>query len=256
MAQHPRILVVDDDIPARDDDVRALRRAGYDVATCTTAAEVEQTAATFRPDLAVLEMVLGGVVVGPDLAQRITAQGDPLLFFVTSANGDQHRLAAFEAGADDYVVKPILREELLARVHALLRRGDRLTSVVLEVGGLVIDEGAHRVSYAGREIELSPLDFSLLAVLARHAGQVLSKARLLEIVWGYDTVDESLVEVRISIMRRRLGPTRHGSCTPCGGSATSCARVIPTELNALQAAHAARCLWVAGTAASTDGGAA
>jgi DNA-binding response OmpR family regulator len=206
MAQRPRILVVADDVRARDEDVRALRRAGYDVATCTTVPEAERTAATFRPDLAVLEMVLGGVVVGPDLARRIKVQGDPMLLFVTSASGDQDRLAAFDAGADDYVVKPLLREELLARVHALLRRGDRLTSVVMEVGGLLLDERAHLVSYAGREVGLSPLDFSLLAVLARHAGQVLSKARLLEIVWGYDVVDESLVEVHVSTMRRRLGP--------------------------------------------------
>ncbi len=98
------------------------------------------------------------------------------------------------------------RDELLARVYALLRRGDRLRSLVIEVGGLVVDERAHSVSFRGRSIELSPIDFSLLAVLARHAGQVLSKARLLEIVWGYDVVDETLVEVHVSTMRRRLGP--------------------------------------------------
>jgi two-component system, OmpR family, response regulator len=206
MAQRPRILVVDDDVPARDEDVGVLRDAGYDVATCATVPEAERTAATFRPDLAVLEMVLGGEVVGPDLARRIKAQRDTMLLFVTRAGGDEDRLSAFDAGADDYVVKPILREELLARVHALLRRGDRLTSVVIEVGGLVVDERAHRVFYGGREIELSPLDFSLLAVLARHAGQVLSKARLLDLVWGYDVVDESLVEVHVSTMRRGLGP--------------------------------------------------
>lgn len=206
MAPRPRILVVDDDVPARDEDVRALRNAGYLVAACSTVAVAERIAATFRPDLAVLEMVIGGVVAGPDLARRVRAEADPFVMFVTTASRDQDRLAAFDAGADDYVVKPILREELLARVHALLRRGGRLTSAVVEVGGLVVDERAHRVSFAGREIELSPLDFSLLAVLARHAGQVLSKARLLEIVWGYDTVDESLVEVHISTMRRRLGP--------------------------------------------------
>jgi two-component system OmpR family response regulator len=206
MAQRPRILVVDDDISVRDEAVAALRGARYDVATCATVHDAERTAATFRPDLAVLEMVLGGEVVGPDLARRIKAQGDAMLLFVTSAGGDQDRLSAFDAGADDYVVEPILHEELLARVHALLRRGDRLASVVVDVGGLVVDERAHRVFYEGREIELSPLDFSLLAVLARHAGQVLSKARLLDLVWGYDVVDESLVEVHISTMRRRLGP--------------------------------------------------
>jgi len=206
MAQSPRILVVDDDMSARDEVVRALRATGYVAAECGTVPEAERVAATFRPDLAVLEMVLDGEVVGPDLARRVSADADPLLLFVTSVTGDQDRLAAFEAGADDYVAKPILREELLARVHALLRRGGRLAAVVTVVGGLVVDERAHRVSFGGREIGLSPLDFSLLAVLARHAGQVLSKARLLEIVWGYDVIDESLVEVHMSTMRRRLGP--------------------------------------------------
>jgi two-component system OmpR family response regulator len=206
MAQRPRILVVDDDLTERDEAVGALRAAGYVVAACGTVPVAEGMAATFRPDLAVLEMVLGGEVVGPDLARRIRADADSMLLFVTGATRDEDRLAAFEAGADDYVGKPLLGDELLARVHALLRRGGRLASVVLEVGGLVVDERAHRVSYAEREIALSPIDFSRLAVLARHAGQVLSKARLLEIVWGYDTVDESLVEVHVSTMRRRLGP--------------------------------------------------
>jgi two-component system OmpR family response regulator len=206
MAQRPRILVVDDDVSARDEAVGALRTAGYVVAACGTVPVAERMAVIFRPDLVVLEMVLGGEVVGPDLARRIRADADALLLFVTNATRDQDPLAAFEAGADEYVSKPIPRDELLARVHALLRRGGRLISVVMEVAGLVVDERAHRVFFAGREISLSPIDFSLLVVLARHAGQVLSKARLLEIVWGYDVVDESLVEVHVSTLRRRLGP--------------------------------------------------
>jgi two-component system, OmpR family, response regulator len=206
MAQRPRILVVDDDLSARDEAVGALRAAGYVVAACGTVPVAERMAVIFRPDLVVLEMVLGGEVVGPDLARRIRADADALLLFVTDATRDQDPLAAFEAGADEYVSKPIPRDELLARVHALLRRGGRLISVVMEVAGLVVDERAHRVFFAGREISLSPIDFSLVVVLARHHGQVLSKARLLEIVWGYDVVDESLVEVHVSTLRRRLGP--------------------------------------------------
>jgi two-component system OmpR family response regulator len=206
MAQRPRILVVDDDVSARDEAVGALRTAGYVVAACGTGPVAERMAVIFRPDLVLLEMVLDGEVVGPDLARRIRADADALLLFVTGATRDEDRLAAFEAGADDYVSKPIPRDELLARAHALLRRGGRLISVVMEVGGLVVDERAHRVFFAGREISLSPIDFSLLVVLARHAGQVLTKARLLEIVWGYDVVDESLVEVHVSTLRRRLGP--------------------------------------------------
>jgi two-component system, OmpR family, response regulator len=205
MAQRARILVVDDDVRGRDVVVEALRSAGYVTAACATAAVAVRTASRFRPDLVVLEMMLGGGVVGSDLARRLTAVGDPLLLFATRDPSVTDRLAAFAAGADDYVVKPLVIEELLARIHALLRRGGRLSSVVTEVGRLVVDERAHRVVFAGTEIELSPTESSLLAVLARHAGQVLSKARLLELVWGYDVVDESLVEVHVSTMRRRLG---------------------------------------------------
>ena len=206
MAQHARILVVDDDVSARHEVTDALSSAGYATAACGGVAVAARVAAAFRPDLVVLEMVLDGAVVGPDLARRVTAETDPLLLFVTTDVGRADRLAAFAAGADDYVVKPIPQDELLARVHALLRRGGRLASLVTQVGELVIDERAHRVMLAGAEVELSPLDFSLLAVLARHAGQVLSKASLLELVWGDDAIDESVVEVHIGRMRRRLGP--------------------------------------------------
>lgn len=206
MTEHPRILVVDDDVRVRDDAVAVLRTDGYVVAACGSVPVAERVAETFRPDLAVLEMVLGGDVVGPDLARRVRAHVDALLLFVTRDTGGEDRMAAFAAGADDYVAKPLPRDELLARVYALLRRGDRLRSLVVEVGGLVVDERAHSVSFRERSIDLSPTDFSLLAVLARHAGQVLPKARLLEIVWGYDVVDETLVEVHVSTMRRRLGP--------------------------------------------------
>ena len=115
------------------------------------------------------------------------------------------RLAAFDTGADDYVVKPYVIEELLARVQAVLRRAGRQTSQVSQVGQLVIDEPAHRVLVGDRNNDLGPTDFALLTALARHPGQVLSKRRILELVWGYDAVDETLVEVHISILRRRLG---------------------------------------------------
>ena len=117
MPQRPRILVVDDDV-FRDEAVGALRTAGYVVAACGTVPVAERMAVIFRPDLAVLEMVLGGEVVGPDLARRIRADADALLLFVTDTTRDQDLLAAFEAGADEYVRKPIPRDELLARVHA------------------------------------------------------------------------------------------------------------------------------------------
>jgi two-component system OmpR family response regulator len=204
--RHPiRILVIDDDADTRATLAGALRNAGYQTAGCATGADAIRMAPRFMPDLLVLEMVLGGRLVGPELARRLRTQCDQLVVFVTRSGHVDHRLAGFDAGADDYVVKPYVMDELLARVRALLRRSGRTASSVTQVGRLIVDEPGRRVTFAGVRVDLRPTDFDLLAVLARHVGQVLSKARLLELVWSYDSIDENLVEVHVSILRRQLG---------------------------------------------------
>lgn len=205
MGHTTRILVVDDQVAERGHLTDALRAAGYETAACASALDAVAAAASFRPDLVILEMRQRGGVDGSALARRLRAEHDALLMFVTRDGSARGRLAGFESGADDYVVKPYLVEELLARVRAVLRRAGRLTSQVNQVGRLVVDERAHRVMFGERVVELGPTDFALLAVLARHAGQVFPKSRLLELVWGYEAVDQNLVEVHISILRRRLG---------------------------------------------------
>jgi DNA-binding response OmpR family regulator len=192
--------------PAEGQDLAdLLRDVGYVTVACSEASDAVRLAATFRPDLVMLERRLPGRLDGPALAGQLHAEGNPLVMFVTGDGSLSDRLAAYDAGADDYVVKPYEVDELLARVRALLRRTGRQESQVSQVGRLVVDEAAHRVAVDGRSVELGATDFAVLAALARHAGHVLSKRHLLELVWGYDAVEENRVEVHISILRRRLG---------------------------------------------------
>jgi two-component system OmpR family response regulator len=205
MSGPARILVVDDDADERATLVCALHERGYRTAPAEPD-EAAEVARSFRPDLVVLEMVAAGRQIGASIAHCLRAHSDPLLVFVTRDDRTASRLLAFDAGADDYVTKPYEMEELLARLRAVLRRSGRYGQSVSNVGRLIVDERAHQVEFCGRTIEVGPTDFDVLAVLARHAGQVLTKSRLLELVWGYEPYDQNLVVVRVSILRRRLGP--------------------------------------------------
>jgi two-component system, OmpR family, response regulator len=201
-----RIMVVDDDVDARESLVHALQARGYH-STAAEPAEAPALARTIRPDLVVLEMTGRGGLIGSQLAQGLREHGDPLLVFVTREERTSSRLLAFDAGADDYITKPYEVEELLARLRAVLRRSGRLGHAVSHVGRLVVEERTHVAEFDGTRLDLGPTDFRLLAALARHAGQVMSNASLLEQVWGHELHDESLVTARISLLRQRLGPT-------------------------------------------------
>lgn len=201
--------MVDDDRAVRDAVVGALA-AEHATEACGSADEAVALARGFRPDLVVLEMVLGGRVIGLELGRDLRAQADALLVFATRDTDVDDRLAAFAAGGDDYLVKPFRVDELVMRVRAVLRRAGRLASEPLVVGRLVVDEPARRVVFAGVEVVLGARDLALLAALARNAGRVVAKARLLDLVWGPEAVDGNLVEVHVSSLRRRLGPEASG----------------------------------------------
>ncbi len=200
----PRILVVEDDHSIRSALDVALRSEGYEVRALTDGVDVEEAAEEFRPDLGVLDVRLP---VGPDgytIARLLRKGSDLPLLFLTAADTVDARLAGFEAGADDYLVKPFSMAELLARTKALLRRSGRMVSAVRQVGDLVLDEGARTVRRAGKSLELTNVEYALLSVLVRHPGQVLSKSQLLTEVWGFDEYDPNVVEVHISALRRKL----------------------------------------------------
>ncbi|MGI8822767.1 MAG: winged helix-turn-helix domain-containing protein [Acidimicrobiia bacterium] len=158
----------------------------------------------FPPDLAIVDVRLPPGPDGLALARHLRTVDDLPIIFVTAADAPHERLAGFAAGGDDYLIKPFLMAELLARVGALLRRSGRLRSNLLVLGDLVIDEDARTVVRAGALVALTPTEFDLLLALARHQRKVLSKLQLLSQVRGYEAYDPNLVEVHISALRRKL----------------------------------------------------
>lgn len=195
---------MEDDDPIRSALDVALRGEGYEVRAEPDGSRLQGVVDRFRPDLAVLDVRLP---VGPDgyaMARILRESSDMPVLFLTAADGIEDRLAGFAAGADDYLVKPFSMAELLARVQALLRRAGRLASAVRQVGDVVIDEGARVVIRAGIKLDLTRTEYELLSVLAQHPGQVMSKTQLLTQVWGFDALDDNVVEVHMVALRRKL----------------------------------------------------
>jgi len=197
------ILVVEDDETTRRELVRALEDARFVVRAEQTAAGARESLLSFRPDLIVLDIGLPDVD-GLALARSIRARDSVPFIFVTSAGTEADKLTGFAAGADDYMVKPVSLPELVTRVRAVLARTNRLQRPVLRIGDLVVDEDAHTVTVKGEPVELTVIEFSLLACLCRSPGRVISKVQLLTEVWGFDHYSLNLVEVHISALRRKL----------------------------------------------------
>lgn len=199
-----RILVVEDEPAIRDGIAGALRGEGFRVCDRPDGCDLEPTVDAFRPDLAILDVMLPGGRDGFALARALREESDLPILFLTARDAPPARLQGFAVGGDDYVIKPVLLEELLARTRALLRRAGRLRASVVEVGDLVVDEGAATVVRGGTPLELTRTELRLLGYLARNRGRVLSKLQILTQVWGYDDYDPNLVEVHVSALRRKL----------------------------------------------------
>ena len=182
----------------------ALRGAGFDVRAAADGTSAVDTVASFRPDLVLLDIGLPGGVDGLTVARKIRATDNVLLVFVTGAGAEQERLRGFEVGADDYIVKPVFIPELVARVRAMLRRSNQTGRAVWRVGDLTVDEDAHTVTMCDEPVELTALEFALLACLCRTPGRVISKVQLLTEVWGFDHFSLNVVEVHVSALRKKL----------------------------------------------------
>jgi two-component system, OmpR family, response regulator MprA len=201
-----RILVVDDDRPVRESLRRSLTFNGYDVELAADGFEALRAVAANRPDAMVLDVMMPGLD-GLATCRRLRSVGDDLpVLVLTARDAVSDRVAGLDAGADDYLPKPFALEELLARLRALLRRthGDVTDDESLTFADLSLDPGTREVRRGDRQIRLTRTEFSLLELLLRNPRQVLSRARILEEVWGYDfPTTENSLEVYIGYLRRK-----------------------------------------------------
>ena len=199
-----RVLLVEDDALTREVLSAALAGSGFEVHAEPDGTRVERAAVTFKPDIALIDMRLGDGVDGITVARRLKGTDDFPLLFLTSATAIEDVLAAYDVGGDDYVVKPFVMAELVARMRAVLRRSGRKDRTVFELGDLRIDADGHSVVRAGQAIDLTHREFALLVEMCRHPGIVLSKLQLLTSVWGFEQYDLNVVEVHVSALRRKL----------------------------------------------------
>lgn len=203
----PRVLVVEDERHIARALTIILRRAGYTVETTETKADALASLAARPPDALVLDLVLPdgqGVEVCEDVRRW-----SRLPIVVLSAVGDEReKVRALDAGADDYITKPFGTDELLARLRAVLRRSAEAGgSPRLELGELTIELADRRVTRAGEEVHLTPIEFDLIRNLAQHCGRLVTHRQLLQEVWGPEYGEEThYLRVHIAHIRAKLEP--------------------------------------------------
>ena len=205
----PRALVIDDDADIRGLVAELLERAGLSVDQAEDGRAGLRCLHRQPPDVVVLDVSMPELD-GWQTLERIRDLSDVPVLMLTARGAELERVRGLQAGADDYVVKPFGRQELVARVQALLRRGGREGAEQQESYAderLTIDFGQRVVTFDGTEVSLTPLEFKLLAAFVRHPRQVLSREQLLELVWGdaYG-VSGDQVKLYVGYLRRKLAP--------------------------------------------------
>ena len=204
--QRPKILVVDDEAPILELVRGYLEREGFEVVTAGDGLVAVDAVRASAPDVVVLDVMLPGLD-GMEVCRRIRTFSDAYVLMLTARGEEIDRIVGLTVGADDYLVKPFSPRELVARVRALLRRprgsADERASAP---AGFEIDASRRVVRVDGAAVELTALEFDLLAVLARDPGVVVGRQSLLDRVWGAEFVaDDHLVDVHIANLRRKLG---------------------------------------------------
>jgi two-component system response regulator MprA len=199
-----RILVVEDDAAIADVLRRMLRQEGHEVRSAEDGVEALELAESFVPDLVILDLGLPKLD-GVEVCRRLRAESDAPILILTARTDTDDRVEGLDSGADDYLVKPFERKELLARMRALLRRRPPRGMAALAVADLRLNPDTREVYRGDRPVELTNREFELLEYLMRNERLVVSRERLLEEVWGYDPMAmTNTIDVFISNLRRKL----------------------------------------------------
>jgi DNA-binding response OmpR family regulator len=202
-----RILLIEDDRKASRLLARGLGEEGFVVDAAYSAEEADEQFIHMNYDLIILDWFLPGKE-GLALCEELRQKGarTPILM-LTARDALQDRVVGLNAGADDYLTKPFAFEELLARIHALLRRSELTRPVILKVADLILDLQTHQVMRGGQSIQLTQKEYGILEILMRRTGQVVTRSDLAEQVWTTDHIGlDNLIDAHVSNLRRKVDP--------------------------------------------------
>ena len=200
------ILIVDDELNIIELAKLYLERDGYDVVDAANGQEALSKHKAINPNLIILDLMLPDID-GLDVCRQVRAKSNVPVLMLTARKEDVDKIVGLELGADDYLTKPFNPRELVARVKAILRRYQMGTKPceTIEMGKLRIDILRHEVTVAGKPLELRTKEFDLLTAFAQNLGIVLSREKLLEVVWGYDYYGETrTVDVHVNHLRNKI----------------------------------------------------
>jgi DNA-binding response OmpR family regulator len=201
-----RVLVAEGDGCVRQRVSAYLRGDGFQVLEASSGLEALLVLRRGTVDIALVDPTLSEID-GLELVRRVRRESTVPIIMLTASQDEAARIAELDAGADDYVVKPLSMPEVTARMRAQLRRarGFATEQSVLRTGELELDLDARRCCVGGREVELTRREFELLAALLRYPGRIHTRLQLLELVWGTDAISSKTVDVHVAALRRKLG---------------------------------------------------
>lgn len=201
-----RILIIEDEESYRDATTFMLRREGFDVADAPDGAAGLAEFDRAGADLVLLDLMMPGMP-GTEVCKQLRQRGNVPVIMVTARDSEVDKVVGLELGADDYVTKPFSHRELVARIRAVLRRGQDvdLSPDVIEVHGIRMDVERHEVSVDGEPVRLALKEFDLLELLMRNAGRVMTRGQLIDRIWGVDYVgDTKTLDVHVKRLRAKI----------------------------------------------------